>query len=510
MTRTARASRAGRGTAVALAAAVTAVLLLVPAAPAAAHPLGNFTANTAAAVTVTPDAVRVDYVLDLAEIPALQTVQRIDADGDREVSDREGAAYRAEECAAIAEGLTVAVAGRRAPVAVTGSALAFPPGQAGLDTLRLECALTATVDVGGSSDRVDVTVDDATRRDRVGWREVTAVGDGVDLTAADVPAVSSTDRLTSYPQDRLQSPLRVTSAALTVEPGDRGAGPGSTVGGATAEDPPGGGVVATLDRLTDTFTGLVSRQELTGGFVLLASVLAVGLGALHALAPGHGKTVMAAYVVGQRGATRHAVGLGLAVAVAHTAGVLALGLVLTLTQAVTPERLYPALGVASGLLFAAVGAVLLTRALRRPHGGHGHGHGHDHGHGHGHHDRGRGGGSGRAPSWRGLVLPGLAGGMVPTPSALVVLLGGIALGRAWLGVGLVVAYGIGMAGTLVGGGWVLARLRERIEGRVLAAGRAGGAGARLGERIVAGLPVTAAALVLVGGLVLTARAALAA
>ena len=203
----------------------------------------------------------------------------------------------------------------------------------------------------------------------------------------------------------------------------------------------------------------MGERSLSPGFAVVALLLAVGLGAAHALAPGHGKTVMAAYLVGLRGTLRQAAVIGATVTITHTAGVLLLGLVLTTSRAVASERLYPWLGLASGLLLAGVGIGLLVRARA---GHHPHPHDHPHPHGH-HHDHGP---AGRPLGRRGLVALGLAGGLVPSPSAVVVLLGGIALGQAWFGVALVVAYGLGMAATLTGVGLLLAHLRTRMDGRL--------------------------------------------
>jgi nickel/cobalt exporter len=192
---------------------------------------------------------------------------------------------------------------------------------------------------------------------------------------------------------------------------------------------------------------------------------------------------MAAYLVGLRGTVRQAATIGATVTVTHTAGVLLLGLVLSTTRAVASERVYPWLGLGSGLLLAAVGLGLLVRARGRHSHPHTHPHPHDHA-GH-HHDRPLG--------RRGLVALGLAGGLVPSPSAVVVLLGGIALGRAWLGVALVLAYGVGMAATLTGVGLLLAHVRTRMDRRLHLP--AGSPLARLGRLLPA---VTASVIVLVG------------
>jgi ABC-type nickel/cobalt efflux system permease component RcnA len=233
--------------------------------------------------------------------------------------------------------------------------------------------------------------------------------------------------------------------------------------------------------------------------------------------------------VGQRGTLRQGLGIGAGVTLTHTAGVVVLGLVLSLSSVAAPERVYPWQGTLSGALLAAIGLSLLVRARRaRRNGGpalwHSHAPGapghlparhldhahHDHGHhDHDHHEHGhehRNHGHAEHPTadpplgWRWLVAMGFAGGMVPSPSALVVLLGAIALGRTWFGVALVVAYGAGMAATLVIAGLLLVRARDRIERMV---------GSRPGRRMVrvlAVLPVGTALVIVAGGCVLAARA----
>lgn len=480
-------------------------MVAVGAAPAAAHPLGNFTVNTAAALVVGTEATRIDYVLDLAEIPALQTRQEIDG-GDGEVSDAEALAYGVAECAEIAGGVRLEAGGRDADVTVTGVDVTFPPGEAGLATLRLECTLAAATGPLGEEATLHYT--DASRSDRIGWREVTAVGDGMTVTASDVPDTSPSDRLRGYPEELLQSPLRQTTAALAVVAG----GPAAADAPVTPVAPEPSGIFDRVAGLATAFTDLVGRQDLTVGFGFLAVGLAVLLGTLHALAPGHGKTVMAAYLVAREGAAREAILLGLTVAVTHTLGVLLLGAVLTAGQVVAPQRLYPLLGAISGVLFAVIGLTLLVPAVRRwrrgetghshgPGADHGHDHGHDHSHGLQHdHDQGDRPDRGRSSGRRALIAPGLAGGLSPSPSALVVLLGGIALGRAWFGVALVIAYGVGMAAALVATGWLLVRLR----GALAARSRAPGAWA---TRLGALLPVVTASLIVLGGLVVAFRSA---
>lgn len=470
----------------ALVAGASIALGLASAGAAGAHPLGNFTTNTYAGLVVSADDVDIDYVLDLAEVPTFQVAERLGRGADGLVDDRAVAAFRAEQCRDLADGVTLAVDGEAVRLRVVATDLTLPPGEAGLDTLRLECRMVAAG--SGFEGHRTVSVVDANFPDRLGWREITAVGDGTTVTDSTVPPTSASDRLRSYPEQQLRSPLDVRRASVTVQLG----------GGSVVGQPPvdaGESLVGGLERLSSSFTALVERQDLTVAFAALAAALAVLLGALHALAPGHGKTVMAAYLVGSRGTSRQALQLGVTVAVTHTLGVLGLGVALSTSQSIAPARLYPVLGLVSGVLFAGVGVMLLRRAVRtrRHTNDHGpaHNHGHDHGHAGGHahgHD---------APlTWRSLLAPGLAGGLVPSPSALVVLLGGIAIGRAWFGVTLVVAYGIGMAATLVGAGYLVLRARTRFAGRS-PAGRL--------ARLSTVLPVATASLIIAGGVLIAAR-----
>jgi len=266
---------------------------------------------------------------------------------------------------------------------------------------------------------------------------------------------------------------------------------------------------------------LVDVQDLTPIAIIVSLAIAFGLGVIHAISPGHGKTIMAAYLVGGRGSSRQAVGLGLAVTVSHTLGVLVLaGITLAASSLLPPERLYPVLGVASGALVIVIGGSLLWQRLRvllaaaahrRAHAAgdaHDHGHAHEdgdghaggHAHGHGHaHDHAQ------APdsiSWRGLLALGLSGGLVPSASALILLLGSIAAGRVAYGLVLVVGFGLGMAVVLAGIGLLLVKAQRLVERRM-----AGGAPSmdRL-RRLAMPVQLATAALVVVLGVVLTGQA----
>jgi nickel/cobalt exporter len=471
-------------------------LVALPAAAASAHPLGNFSVNRSSGLIVEPDGLRVDALQDLAEIPTAQAMPRIDADRDGTASDAELAAWAPAACRqAAGSQLLLTVDGRAVPAVTSGATARLQPGQAGLPTLRLECRLAATPARLRAGSVVEL-------RDRSpaqpGWHEITARGDRMTLLSSDVPRDSRTGGLTSYPKDLLASPLDQRHATLRVRPGGPPLAPVAEPGGAQ-------GVQRLLprgaDRLTQAFTALVARRALTPGFAALALLVTLALGGLHALAPGHGKTIMAAYATGRgRRSRREVLALAATVTLTHTAGVLALGLLVGSGSALAPAAAFPWLGVASGVLIALTGLTLLRRALRsvRRHGPHGHAHPHPHPHPHAprhQHDEER-------PRRGGVVLMGFAGGLVPSPSAVVVLVGAAALGQAWFGFALVLAYGAGLAASLTLIGVLVAGSGQRL-GRLLASrSRAGG---HWIDRVPAVLPAGSAALVVVLGVGLALR-----
>ncbi len=499
------------------------------ATAAFAHPLGNFTVNTYSGLRVQPDRVVIDLVVDMAEIPAFQARRNVDADGDGAVSEAESTTYATTSCAEAASKVSVTVGRRDATTQVESAGVSFPPGTAGLPTLRLGCTLVA--ETGELRGEESFVFRNTYYTERVGWREVTAVGDRTTLVKSDVGTSSLSVRLTAYPEDLLSSPPDQRAATVRARPGGPPAASVAGPEGAAAlpaSQPRG------VDAATRSFTALVARQDLSIALGAMAVALAIALGAAHALAPGHGKTILAAYLVGQRGSLRHATVIALTVTATHTVGVLVLGVVLSTSTSLAPESIYPWLGLASGLMLAAIGVGLASRALRRrplvlpvaapvlvavgagvAASGHDHAahddnrengdcdldhHGNDrHHHGGRTHSHPHLMPDGRALHWKTLVPMGLVGGMVPSPSALVVLLGAIALGRPWFGVALVVAYGLGMAATLTAAGLLLVRARGAIE-RWLSA-----SSSRRLLRLAQALPLVTATCIIVGGLYLSAR-----
>ncbi|MFJ2443062.1 nickel/cobalt transporter [Streptomyces sp. NPDC087658] len=530
---------------------LTAALAAASAAVATAHPLGNFTVNHHTGLTLRPDRIDATLVVDRAEIAAAQERVRVDRDGDGTVDAAEARAHARQECATAAGRLRVETGGHRLKWTPSGSSFTYHPGEAGLTTSRLTCALTSAADLRGPS---DITVRTGYDTSRIGWQEITARSVGVTLTHSDVPARSATDELRHYPTDPLADPLDQRSAALRTTPGDVGETPG-----VSAVLPGAGPLSTALDRVSGVFDSLVGSRELTVPVGLLALLLAVILGASHAALPGHGKTIMAAYLAGRRGTPRDAVTVGATVTLTHTAGVLVLGLALPVATTLAGETVLTWLGVASGLLVTGIGLWLLRAALlNRPtpghhhhhghghshHHEHGHSHHHEHGHGHGHHHHGDAGlrpqtdraertdlSHGQGPALAvltkphshtthrhephshpdpaavtrgGLIGMGIAGGLVPSPSALVVLLGAVALGRTAFGILLVLGYGLGMAATLTLAGLILVRLRDRID-RTVRTGTA--RRPALLRQLARTGPVATSALVLLVGIGLTLRAA---
>ncbi|HEX7133087.1 MAG TPA: hypothetical protein VF228_10955 [Iamia sp.] len=481
---------------------------------AGAHPLGNFTTNTSAALLVGPDGIVVDYIVDRAEVPALQERPDIDSDGDDVLQPAERRRYAASACGDIVDDLFVTVDGRAVDLEVADTDLAFPAGQAGLETQRLGCRLTGLHP--GIEERTTIAFRDGNFAELLGWREIIGIGDETTVVETDVERGSLSDRLRAYPEDRLSSPLRQLEARVDVVPG----GPAAPDLDLDLDDDTRGLPLPGADRLTE----LVSERRLTVPFALFALLVSFVLGAFHALAPGHGKTVMAAYLVGEQGTRRQALLLGATVALTHTGGVFALALVVSNSK-LAPDRLYPYLGTVSGVLVVSIGVVLLRRAVRfrrifptlgpgasthhhhhglgghthHHHGDHDHDHHHPHDHDHPHaHDHE----PETAPSMRSrtMMAMGFAGGLVPSPSALVVLLGAIAIDRAWFGLLLIVAYGGGLAAVLVGAGLLLERLRHRIAPLL-----ARGSRPRLAT-VAADLPIVTATLVVLGGAYLVVRA----
>ena len=495
--------------------------LLVPAL-VAAHPLGNFTINHYAGIRVEPDRVLLDVVIDQAEIPTFQARLDFDTDGDGDVSDAEADVGRVSACEALVPSLDLSIAGRRVMPTMTEAGLSFPPGAGGLSTMRTVCGFEVEL-ASPLADGTSIAYADTSFPDRLGWREIVVEGSGVTVAAerGELRSTGLSDRLTAYPANLLTRALADKSVAIRVSAGGS-TRPPFTI--ADADTLPGAGNVATAsspptdagqgdaappvalpprDPLGDAapatalvVPGGVGAGDLPAIFrtadlspivLLVALMTAIALGAGHALTPGHGKTLMAAYLVGARGTPVHAVGLGLSVTLSHTLGILVLaGLIVGAEGLLSPDLVVRSAPVVAAVSILAIGGWMLVGEGRRrwrartAEAAHRHAHDHDEAHDHEHdheHDapadatHSHGGvahthlpAAGTTITWRSLFVLGLAGGLIPSTSALLILLGSIAAGRPAFGLVLVVAFGIGMALVMAGIGLALVLARGRLDG----------------------------------------------
>ena len=414
------------------------VTSLALAPTASAHPLGNFTINRFSRVEVAGHRIYVRYVLDLAEIPTFQARQR----------GLDPTVYAQR----IAHGVRLRVDSQRQPLVAVEHATAFPIGAGGLHTTRLEVILRGPT----IARKAQIEYLDTNYSDRIGWKEV--------VVGARAP--SESHELRAYPKDLLQSPLDVTEVHTWLAP--------------TNDSRPlltRGRELQAPDRVADSgFAKLIGRGHLSLLVIVGSLALALFWGAAHALSPGHGKTIVTAYLVGQRGTPWHAALLGLIVTVTHTAGVFSLGLVtLALSQFVVPEHLYPWLNLASGVLVVSIGTSVLAARWR-----HARAHAHDHDHHH--------------PTFRSLLAVGVSGGLLPCPSALVVLLAAISLHRVAFGLLLIVAFSAGLALSITGVGLVAVLAKRAF------------AHAGFEKGIVRALPALSAGIIVIAGIAMTVHA----
>jgi ABC-type nickel/cobalt efflux system permease component RcnA len=497
----------------AIGASVLAAALTLHAPPVAAHPLGNFSISHYSGLRLDELSVELHYVLDLAEIPTFQEIQEMGIVPDPGHSSV--AAYALGKAEALKEGLRAEVGGRRLAFETLATQVIFPPGAGGLPTLKIGIRYHATLPADGPT--VTLSYRDTNYGDRAGWKEIVATGGpGIHFIESSVPETDRSRQLAEYPADLLNSPPQDVEARITFRR-ERPAvadpiAPSRTVPPAAATTPaPALGLDAQQaaarialepsrpstprDRFTELMTGAPKGPHL----IFIALLIAAGLGAFHALEPGHGKTMVAAYLVGSRGTAGHAVLLGLIVTAAHTAGVYLLGAVtLYASRYFVPEQIYPWLGVVSGLTIAGLGVSLFLRRYPGvpPHHHQDHAHNHhshelDHIHsdpfGH-HHPHGD-------VTLKELFTLGVTGGIIPCPAALVVLLSALSLGRVGFGLVLIVAFSLGLAVVLIITGLLMVyarRLMTRVQGD--------------GALVIRWLPLTSSAVITIVGLAIMIQA----
>jgi high-affinity nickel-transport protein len=532
--------------------------LILSSATSFAHPMGNFSVNHYSKVTIKRGEVEVRYLIDMAEIPTFQEIRQFDI--TPRADDPSTSRYLNGQEQLLKEGLSLESDGQAVRLDTISHQVAFADGAGGLRTMKMEFVFRGKLDVTAGAHKLSYF--DNNFPGRTGWKEIVVLGDGVAILNSSAPATDRSQELTNYSSDALHSPPqqlsalvgfrtslsateKSTSAAViesssrrTMSQGTNAAhqapahprehqGQGRSPAAITSFDlsaersSPSGVSVPTLARLSlaahaqntprSRFTELISTQGKLSFWILFsAALIAAGLGALHALEPGHGKTIVAAYLVGSRGTARHAVLLGIVVTAAHTAGVYLLGaLTLYASRYIVPEQLYPWLGAISGLSVAGLGIFIFLRHWTGETGEHPHAPGEQHSHWFLSMfkpatptelaDRAVIPGDSK-PVERALSLPelcmlGITGGIVPCPAALVVLLSAFSLHRIGFGLFLITAFSLGLAAVLVIVGLTMVYAKRVMSSRV-----------RAGNTAFRYLPFLSSAFMVVLGVGITASA----
>ncbi len=493
----------------------TVAFVVLGSTPLAAHPLGNFTINHLTKLAFAPQAVRVRYVLDMAEIPTYQALREVSPDGT--LAPLAVERYGRQRAAELLPQLLLTVNGTPAAFTLDEAHARLRPGAGGLPTfyLTLDAHAPLTAHAGTRS----IVYRDGTFAGRLGWHDVIVL-----------PGTEPTRELTAYPSALLGSPRTTTAVDVALAPN------GSTRVRAENDVSPAQNAGIPSFGRSNQLSDMLRKGTADWSFVLLTFLVAIVLGALHALEPGHGKTLLAVSLVGARATVRQAAILAGALTVAHTIGVLALGVAINLFKGYfVPENIYPWITLLSGIAIAIIGARAVQKQLlarrpaafahapagAQPHGHNhvdharehesGHSHDHDHGHvrahgheaghmhdhaqhAHGHesnhthdhanhsheaghhhaHDHAHSHGHthdaddleharahaipGSAPlKFGGTVWAAMSGGIAPCPAALVVLLAALAFNEVLYGIFVIIAFSFGLATTLTGLGIAVVR-----------------------------------------------------
>jgi nickel/cobalt exporter len=443
-------------------AGVALVAVLALASPAAAHPLGNFTVNHLTRISLDRGVLHVRYVLDLAEIPAFSVDRALDPRGIP--SGALLAGWARDHAREIVPQLQLSVDGCEVALVPGLAAVRSRPGAGGLPTLYFTAAYAAPIGAGAHR----FVYRDRTESGRLGWKDVVT---GV--------THEPTNELRAYPSALLGSPRAVTELTARTDGAGRivpVARAAETVDDGAPASPP----LARSNALSDVLAKGAGDPLIVIGALLLA----LALGALHALEPGHGKTLLAVSLVGARATRRQALILATALTASHTAGVFALGaIVIVAAHWIVPERMYSWILLAAGIVVTIIGGRALAREVRRrlpvPHvhthvHAHAQPHAHDHihapGEGHDHLDDAAHARAhaipGTAPlTFRSAVVAAAAGNFAPCPAALVVLFAAIAQNQVGYGIALILAFSVGLAAVLTtigiavvrSAGWLVAR-----------------------------------------------------
>jgi ABC-type nickel/cobalt efflux system permease component RcnA len=478
--------------------------------------LGNFTINQFCGVAIQRDAIQVHYAVVYGQLPALSELHNADADRDGVTTQRERDTYVGTLAPGFADGLKVMVDGARVPLHAVRWSSSLPTEQGGFSLrVDVEYAATLTTPLSAGTRRLQFSNDNYPGR--MGWHEIVVTpARGVAVFDTDAYGSSLTGGLTEAlralpeggPLDERAIEMAVSAGGVPA--GARGlqARPGTEKGKPAAAGAPQPAESAWLAKKTRELVAAISAPRLEPRVALWALLAALILGAIHALSPGHGKTIVGAYLIGSRGTPRHAAFLGLTVTVTHTLGVFVVGFAtLYASRFIVPEKLFPILSLISALLVLGMGLALLvqrgraaSRELRHrgapaamvfhpldaagaaagpgsgvvhAHGGHVHVSGAMHSHGGGvMHSHGGGvmhshlppGAAGERVTWKNLLTLGISGGLVPCPSAMVLLLAAVALNKTAYGLLLVLDFSVGLALTLTAVGLAFLYARNRFRG----------------------------------------------
>ncbi len=443
----------------------TAVLIFAFVGLAAAHPLGNFSINQFAQIEVDKFQVKLRVVLDLAEIPTFQESQTIDTDKDGTLSQTELDAYAETISPAYISNLQVSVDGQTIELRPTAKNIYLEEGSGNLPILKIRWDLIGDLPESEANAVQRFKFENKNYPERIGWNEI-VVGrvSGINVFNSTAFGSGITNELKEYPSESLNAPLaeRTAEFSFTENVVPQNAKPLQNRDGH---------ISAPIEK--DKFAELI-KGEITPSIVLFGLLLAFGLGAAHALSPGHGKTVVGAYLVGSRGTFKHAVFLGATVTITHTLGVFAIGLLtLFASNYILPETLMPYLNFVSGLLVFFIGLTLFKDRLFAALGWDTNNHSNeDAAHSPDEHDflvreedadtpnhppevltHTHGGSTHthlppKDVTWRSLLGLGISGGLLPCPSALVLMLSAISLNRIGYGIVLTLVFSFGLAATL--------------------------------------------------------------
>jgi ABC-type nickel/cobalt efflux system permease component RcnA len=517
------------------------LLLVLSAMPCFAHPMGNFSINHYSKIKIGQKSVEILYLVDMAEIPTYQEIREFNL--APKPDDPSASRYLDQHEATLRAGLLLESDGQPVPLETLSRVLTFADGAGGLPTMKIGFVFRGKLE--GIAGDHKLSYADNNFAGRAGWKEIVVRGDQAEILTSSASVVDRSQGLTNYSSDALNSPPQQLSASVNyrtaaADPEKTASDSGSTTSenrsfqatnrsrrtaAAHLPSPQGQrgsfstsrssglaeakssnravvdvpisqhlGPTHAQNSPRSRFTELISTQrKLSFWFLFSATLIAAGLGALHGLEPGHGKTIVAAYLVGSRGTARHAVLLGIVVTAAHTSGVFLLGAVtLYASRYIVPEQLYPWLGAISGLSAAGLGVFIFLRHLTGETGEHAHVPGERHSHWflsmfkqatpmqtEPEKPRSRGAGSSepkpigaRALSLRELCVLGVTGGIVPCPAALIVLLSAFSLHRIGFGLFLIAAFSLGLASILVIVGLTMVYTKRLISSRVRTASSA--------------------------------------